>query len=188
MSNGRRPTPWTVTASRIIHKDRWITLRADDCISDEGVEFAPWYVIEKRDWVQVVAVTDAHEVVLNEQYRHGRKIVSLELPSGVIDSPDEAPIAAAQRELAEETGFTARHWRLLASIPVDPANHDNLTHIILATGAVLTGTPADDPHERVLTHLRPAAEVVVLARSGRITHAIHVTGLALALTELGLWG
>ena len=184
----RRPTPWTVRGSRIVHRDRWISLRADDCISDEGIAFAPWYVIEQRDWVQVVAVTDAHEVVLIEQYRHGRGIVSLELPSGVLDSPDEPPLAAGQRELAEETGFTARDWRLLASIPVNPANHDNLTHVVLATGAALTGVPADDPHERVLAQLRPAAEVVALARSGGITQAMHVTGLALALTELGLWG
>ena len=183
-----RSTPWTVTGSHIVHRDRWISLRADDCVSDEGVEFAPWYVIEQRDWVQVVAVTDAHEVVLIEQYRHGRGIVSLELPTGVLDNADEAPIAAAQRELAEETGFTAREWRLLASIPVNPANHDNLTHIVLATGAALTGTPADDPHERVRAQLRPAREVVALARSGGITQAMHVTGLALGLTELGLWG
>ena len=182
-----RPTPWTVTSSRIIHRDRWISLRADDCVSDEGVEFAPWYVIEQRDWVQVVAVTDANEVVLIEQYRHGRGIVSLELPTGVLDSPDEPPNAAGQRELAEETGFTARNWRLLASIPVNPANHDNLTHIVLATGATLTGIPADDPHERIRAHLRPAAEVVALARSGGITQSMHVAGLALGLTELGLW-
>ena len=184
---GRPPTPWTVTGSRIVHRDRWITLRADDCVSDEDVEFAPWYVIEQPDWVQVVAVTDAREVVLIEQYRHGRGIVSLELPTGVLDRADEAPIAAGQRELSEETGFTARDWRLLASIPVNPANHDNLTHIVLATGAALTGVPADDPHERVRAHLRPAAEVVALARSGGITQAMHVTGLALGLTELGLW-
>ena len=183
-----RPTPWTVTGSRVIHRDRWISLRADDCVSDEGVAFAPWYVIEQPDWVQVVAVTDADEVVLIEQYRHGRGIVSLELPTGVLDRADEAPIAAGQRELAEETGFTARDWRLLASIPVNPANHDNLTHIVLATGAVLTGVPADDPHERVRAQLRPASEVVALARSGDITQAMHVTGLALGLTELGLWG
>ena len=182
-----RSTPWTVTGSHIVHRDRWISLRADDCVSDEGVEFAPWYVIEQRDWVQVVAVTDADEVVLIEQYRHGRGIVSLELPTGVLDSPDEPPIAAGQRELAEETGFTARNWRLLASIPVNPANHDNLTHIVLATGAALTRVPANDPHERVRAHLRPSTEVVPLARSGGITQSMHVAGLALGLTELGLW-
>ena len=185
---GHRPTPWTVTSSHIVHRDRWVSLRADDCVSDEGIAFAPWYVIEQRDWVQVVAVTDAHEVVLIEQYRHGRGIISLELPTGVLDSPEEAPIAAGQRELAEETGFTARDWRLLASIPVNPANHDNLTHIVLATGAVLTGTPADDPHERIRAQPRPVAEVVALARSGGITQSMHVAGLALGLTELGLWG
>ena len=186
--SGRKPTPWTVTGSRIVHRDRWISLRADDCVSDEGVEFAPWYVIEQRDWVQVVAVTDANEVVLIEQYRHGRGIVSLELPTGVLESREEAPVAAGQRELAEETGFTARDWRLLASIPVNPANHDNLTHILLATGAALTRVPANDPHERVRAHLRPAAEVVLLARSGAITQSMHIAGLALGLTELGLWG
>jgi 8-oxo-dGTP pyrophosphatase MutT (NUDIX family) len=184
----RRPTPWAVTGSRIIHRDRWISLRADDCLSDEGVEFAPWYVIEQADWVQVVAVTDAHEVVLIEQYRHGRGIISLELPTGVLDHPGEAPLDAGRRELAEETGYTARNWRLLASIPVNPANHNNLTHIVLATGAAPTGTPADDPHERIRAQLRPAAEVVALARSGGVTQAMHVTGLALGLTELGLWG
>ena len=188
MSDRGRPTAWTVRDTRLIHRDRWINLRADDCVSDEGVEFAPWYVIEQSDWVQVVAVTDAAEVVLIEQYRHGRGIVSLELPTGVLNDADEAPITAGQRELAEETGFSAREWRLLASIPVNPANHDNLTHIVLATGAALTGTPADDPHERVRAQLRPAAEVVALARSGGITQAMHVTGLALGLTELGLWG
>ena len=144
-------------------------------------------MIEQPDWVQVVAVTDANEVVLIEQYRHGRGIVSLELPTGVLDRPDEAPLAAGQRELAEETGYTARNWRLLASIPVNPANHNNLTHIVLATGAAQTGVPADDPHERVRAHLRPAKEVVALARSGGTTQAMHVTGLALGLTELGLW-
>ena len=188
MSGPEKPTPWTVRNTRLIHRDRWITLRADDCVSDEGIEFAPWYVIEQSDWVQVVAVTDAHEVVLIEQYRHGRAIVSLELPTGVLDRTDEAPVAAGQRELAEETGFTAREWRLLASIPVNPANHNNLTHIVLASGAALTGTPADDPRERVRAQLRPAGEVVALARSGGITQAMHVTGLALGLTELGLWG
>ena len=64
---------------------------------------------------------------------------------------------------------------------------DNLTHVVLATGAALTGVPADDPHERVRAHLRPAAAVVALARVGGITQALHVTGLALGLTELGLW-
>ena len=68
-------------ASGIIHHDRWISLRADDCVSDEGVAFAPWYVLENPDWVQVVAVTDAQAVVLIEQYRHGRAIISLELPN-----------------------------------------------------------------------------------------------------------
>jgi hypothetical protein len=37
---------WRVTASRYIHKDRWIALRADDCLTDDGVPVAPYYVLE----------------------------------------------------------------------------------------------------------------------------------------------
>ena len=39
-------TPWTVRGSRHVHRDRWVSLRADDCVSDEGTEFAPYYVLE----------------------------------------------------------------------------------------------------------------------------------------------
>ena len=49
MSGLEKPAPWTVRDTRLIHRDRWISLRADDCVSDEGVEFAPWYVLENPD-------------------------------------------------------------------------------------------------------------------------------------------
>jgi 16S rRNA processing protein RimM len=48
---------WRVTASRQVHKDRWISLRADDCVTDEGAVVAPFYVLEYPDWVDVVAST-----------------------------------------------------------------------------------------------------------------------------------
>ncbi len=47
---------WTVNHSRYVLRDRWITVRADDCVTSQGVEIAPFYVLEYLGWVHVVAL------------------------------------------------------------------------------------------------------------------------------------
>lgn len=180
-------TPWTVRGSRHVLQDRWISVRADSCISDEGTEFDPYYVLEYPDWVQVIALTDAEEIVMVDLYRHGMRAISRELPTGQLNNSGEDPVVAAQRELAEETGYSAREWTLLASLPANPANQPNRCHVVLATGAWRAQEPADDPFERVDTVLLPARQVAEDARAGRVGQIMHVAGLALALTPLGLW-
>src|SRR4051794_32365072 len=62
------PKPWTVKNSRDVIRDRWVKLRADDCVTAEGVEIAPYYVLEYPDWVHVVALDDEDHIILVEQY------------------------------------------------------------------------------------------------------------------------
>ena len=56
--------PWRVQASRLALVDRWIRVRADDCLTAEGVEVAPFYVLEYPDWVHVVAVSPDQQILL----------------------------------------------------------------------------------------------------------------------------
>ncbi len=181
------PQPWTVTASRVVVQDRWITLRADDCRTVEGAEIAPFYVLDYSDWVQVVALNGDDHLILVRQYWHGRGEVTLELPCGGIDAADRDPLAAGARELAEETGYAADHWRLIASLSPNPANQSNVMHVLLATDARRTRLPADDPRERIATMRMPVAEAVAAARDGRIVHGLAIAALALALTATGRW-
>src|SRR3981081_726450 len=97
--------PWQIKASHVIHRDRWISLRADDWVTESGVEIAPYYVLEYRDWVHVVAITPSREVVLVRQYRHAIGEVSTEIPAGALDPGETDSLAAAARELREETGY-----------------------------------------------------------------------------------
>ena len=71
-----------------------------------GVVLDPWYVVEAANWVTIVPVLPDGRVVCIDQYRHGAGQVCLEIPAGNIDAGEE-PVAAALRELLEETGYRA---------------------------------------------------------------------------------
>ena len=179
--------PWTVKTSRDVIRDRWIRLRADDCVTADGVEVAPYYVLEYPDWVHVVALDDEDHLILVQQYRHAYGGMSLEVPAGAIDREDSSPVAAAARELEEETGYVAERWRSFGKHSPNPATHTNFCHTVLAQGARLSGRKLNDPTEQIKVVRIPVQEAVRLAADGRITNAMQIASLAIALSTIGKW-
>jgi ADP-ribose pyrophosphatase len=74
----------------------------------DGTQTTREYVIHPGA-VMIVAQLDDGQLVLERQYRYPVQAVMLEFPAGKLD-PGEASLACAQRELREETGYTARQW------------------------------------------------------------------------------
>jgi len=144
----------------------------------------PFHVIEAPDWVNVVAVTEAREVVLVRQFRHGLEQDCLEVPGGVIDPGDRNPAAAAIRELREETGYAGDSPRELGSVSSNPAILTNRTHSFWIPAARMVGEPEPDPHEALVTELRPVREIPALIESGEIHHSLAVVALLRFLREL----
>jgi 8-oxo-dGTP pyrophosphatase MutT (NUDIX family) len=180
--------PWRVTASRIVLADRWIRLRADSCIAPSGDVVDPFYVLEYRDWVHVVALTDDDRLVMNRQYRHAAGEVQLELPGGVMDATDADALAAAAREFREETGHGAREFCHVVTLRPNPATHTNRVHTVLALGARPEGAPCFDNGEEIAVELLPVAEVLRLVREGGVQQSTHVASLLLALAAAGRIG
>lgn len=111
----------------------------------------------------------------------------LEVPAGKLDVEGEEPLAAAQRELAEEAGLAAGTWDLLTRFHNSGGWTDEHTLVYLATDL----QPAARPHgfeaeaeESDMDVLRmPLDDAIRLVRTGEITDAKTVIGLLLALRE-----
>ncbi len=153
MSN-HTPTPWTVIGSRTVVSDRWIHLRADDCRDERGHKIAPYYVLEPADWISVLAITTDGDVVIVEEYRHGAGVVALGTIGGAVEEGESA-LAAARRELREETGYAAGELIDLGATWANFGNHSNRVHHFLATGCVPTGERSLDDSETIAVHLMP---------------------------------
>jgi 8-oxo-dGTP pyrophosphatase MutT (NUDIX family) len=177
---------WKVLESRTILQDRWLNLRADDCLTPDGVTISPYYVMSYPDWVNIVAITPDDRLLLVRQYRHAAGRFFLEIPGGGLDAQDVDSEKAARRELEEETGYIAQDWQLISSLYPNPASHTNRLHTYLATGAECRHQQRLDAGEEGLTvHALPIPEVLDGLQAGLIGQALHVSSILLALRVAG---
>ncbi|WP_182253417.1 NUDIX hydrolase [Microbacterium esteraromaticum] len=137
-----------MVGTRTIAADRWIRLRADECEDVDGRRITPYYVLEPADWISVLALDDRGDAILVEEYRHGAGIVALGTIGGAVEA-DEAPIAAAHRELREETGFAASRMIDLGATWANFGNHTNRVHHFLALDCTRAGGQSLDETEAI---------------------------------------
>lgn len=174
--------PWQVLDSKLLVSERWLELREQRVRLANGHEIERFHLIQAPDWTSVLCVTNASEVVLVRQYRHGIAAPSLELPAGVIE-PGEEPLLAAKRELVEETGYESDDWVSIHSVSTEPARHTTRAHFFCARGARATRPPAPEETE-VLEQVKvPLAELARLATDGSIVHGVHVGAILAALSR-----
>ncbi|HVU34540.1 MAG TPA: NUDIX hydrolase [Opitutaceae bacterium] len=135
-------------------------------------------VINAPDWVNVVALTPDHHLVLVRQFRFGIDEFSLEVPGGVIEAGED-PLVAGLRELQEETGYAGTNARFLGSVHPNPAIQSNRCHLVLVEQVRKLHELAWDPDEEMHVLTKPVDEVYQLARTGGITHSMVMNALLL---------
>jgi ADP-ribose pyrophosphatase len=167
------PKSWPVVSSRPERAFRIFSLRTDRARSPLTGAEHDFVVLESAAWVNVIPLTRDQEVILIRQYRHGIREVTLEIPGGLVEAAD-TPLAAAKRELLEETGCRGETWIDLGYVHPNPAIQDNRCHTFLALGVTQAGPQALDDKEDIEVLLRPLAEIPRLIREGRIRHALVV--------------
>jgi ADP-ribose pyrophosphatase len=129
----------------------------------------------------VLAMFPDRKIILIKQYRYPLGKFLYELPAGKLD-PNESPEACAARELAEETGYSARQLKHMTAIYTTPGFCTEELHIFLATSLSLTGRGQDlEEGEHSLTvEIVPLTTGVEMIERGEIVDAKTICGILLA--------
>lgn len=167
-------------ATHTVFRGEIIALRTDEVRMPGGVT-AVREVVEHYGAVAVAALDDEDRLAMVYQYRHsvGRRL--WELPAGLLDEPGEDPVAAAARELREETGLVARDWSVLVDVVSSPGFCDEAVRVYLARGLDHVGRPEADHEEADLTvHWVGLRQAVDRLLAGEIVNSTAAAGVLAA--------
>lgn len=167
------PEAWRRVRSERVADCRVFRVRRDASINPRDQSEHDFYCLEAPDWTNIIPLTNAGEVVMIEQYRHGAGCVTLEIPGGMIDE-GETPRAAAARELLEETGYQAPEIIALGKARPNPAIQENWIHLFLAPAVSYRHAPQFDGTEHTVVRLVPLKDVPALIGDGTINHALVI--------------
>lgn len=162
---------WTVVSTEYLIRRPWLTARRDVVRLPDGRINPEYYILEYPDWVNVIAITEDGQVVMERQYRHGLGKTCFELPCGVIEK-GETPLEAAKRELLEETGYAGGEWEQWMVLSPNPSTSTNLTYSFVATGVKKVAGQSLDATEDIQVSLQSVEFVKDLLRENQILQAL----------------
>jgi ADP-ribose pyrophosphatase len=156
----------------------WVTT---DQVQEPGGVRARRDIIHHTGSVVVLAVDDSvspPRILLERQYRHAAQDYLWELPAGRID-PGEKPLPAAQRELLEETGYAADHWRRILYFYASPGFVDETMSVYMATG-LRAGKAQPEEDEVILKRMVALPAAVGMVTKGTIRDAKTISSIFVA--------
>ncbi len=161
--------------SRDIYKNPWMRVVEHQVLTPGGKPGIYGVVHPANLATGVVPLHDDGTITLVGQYRFPLGAYSWEMPEGG-GAPDVDPLVSAQRELAEETGLTARRWLPLQKLHLSNCITDETAHLYLAW-ELEQGQDNPDDTERLAIRRLPFVQAFAMAMSGEITDAMTVAAL-----------
>ena len=166
---------WRKLSSRSVFENDWMQVFEDEVINPGGGRNLYGHVHFKNLAVAIVALDNDDNTWLVGQSRYTLGEFSWELPMG--GAPlDETPLAAAKRELAEETGIRAASWQEIMRLHPSNSITDELGIAYVATGLSFGNTSFEETEDLQVRKL-PLDEAVAMVLDGSISDAISAAAL-----------
>jgi len=160
-------------SSVLKYKNKLFSVTQDHVVDPSGFEIHR-AIVQHPGSAVMMAVDTRKRILLVRQYRLPARAYLWELPAGRLDE-GETPLKAARRELIEETGYRAKHWKKLVTFYPSPGFVAEKMTIFLATGLTAgQATPMDD--ERIETRWFTSEEIEQAIRSGKIIDGKTILG------------
>lgn len=163
--------------SELLYEGRILNLRRDKVTTLTGTSYRE--IVEHNGAVAMVVLTDENKIIMERQYRHACRRVVLEIPAGKIDKGESDPLAAAVRELKEETGYTASEITYLGACNPSCAYSEEVIHLYLMRGLTKGDQELDDDEALELVEM-PFDEVYEMAVRGEIADSKTLAALLMA--------
>jgi ADP-ribose pyrophosphatase len=177
MPSRSKKSPVRVLSSKTIFRGPIFNLVSEEVVEPKNIRVRR-NIVRHPGAIVVLAVDDSRGtpwVLLERQFRYAAESYLWELPAGRIE-PGEDKLAAAKRELLEETGFTATKWRKALWFYPSPGFLDEIMHVFLAQG-LKPGTAQPEEDELISVHFFPLQQAVRMATSGKIVDGKSIASL-----------
>lgn len=167
---------WKIVSQKSVFRSKLFNVREVVFKNQKGTQKFH-HIAERNTVVSIFPLTDQYEIYLVSQYRYMLGKTVLETPSGYIEKR-ETTIAAAKRELKEETGISAQQLEELARINLASSVFRSKVHLFLAKGLELGETNLDEDEQIAIVKM-PLDQAVERVMVGEITHASSMIGILL---------
>ena len=168
--------PWITLSSNEKYDNPWINVTEYQVINPGGGKGIYGKVHFKNRAIGIIPLDDEDNTWLVGQYRYTLDEYSWEIPEG--GAPlDEDILVAAQRELKEETGITAKHWENIMRFHTSNSVTDEVGYIFLATGLDHGQAELEESEADLAVKKLPIKEAVKMVMDQEITDSMSVAGL-----------
>ncbi len=208
MEKENRNLEWEELHTEHLVRDAWIDFRKTSYRFPDGAVYEPFYTYNRRDYAVIAATDEEGRFLCVRQFRQGIRQVTLEFPAGGIENADDptgsrnpqqaqpsmneklgpprrmpsvqAALAAAKRELQEETGCVSDEWEHLLSVPSCATIADNYAHLFYAKNCRHVSGQQLDPMEFLSVERCTKAQIQEAIEDGSFAQAMHILAWKLA--------
>jgi len=170
-------------SQELLAKPPWLSVHQEQVRLPSGRVVDDFYRVVLPEFALVVPVTADGRFVMVRGYKHGARQISLSPPAGLIHAGED-PRVAGERELLEETGYSAQRWQSVGRFVADGNRQCGAMHLFLAFDAVLSSVPEDDETEVLEVELLTCEQLLIAVKRGEVATLAAAAGIGLALAML----